>query len=142
MWAEIIREYTEKGMMTQTDLRTRFLESKCSEKSDVRAFLDSLCVKREELVQAGVQIDEKDYRSTIIKSLPFHLSNFTSSQLTAARLFSPTKTIDPNLLISVISEEYDRNQHGQETSCLARTFNGKNKDHDEALAITPSHPAR
>ena len=142
MWAEIVHEYTEKGTMTQTDLRTRFLESKCSEKSDVRAFLDSLRVKREELAQAGVQIDEKDYRSTIIKSLPFHLSNFASSQLTAACLFSPTKTIDPDLLISVISEEYDRNQRGRETSRLARTFNGKNKDHDEALAITPSHPAR
>ena len=62
--------------MTQMDLHTKFLESQCSEKSDVQTFLDSLCVKREELVQTRVQIDEKDYCSTIIKSLPFHLSNF------------------------------------------------------------------
>ena len=78
MWAEIVCEYTEKGTMTQTDLCTKLLESRCFEKSDVHAFLDSLHVKREELVQAGVDINEKDYHSTIIKSLPFHLSNFAS----------------------------------------------------------------
>ena len=51
MWADIVCEYTEKGTMTQTDLRTRFLESRCPEKSDIPAFLDSLRVKREELAQ-------------------------------------------------------------------------------------------
>ena len=92
MWAEIVCEYTEKGTMTQTDLCTRFLESKCSEKSDIHAFLDSLHIKREELAQARVQIDEKDYHSTIINSLPYHLSNFTLSQLTTTCLCSLTKT--------------------------------------------------
>ena len=121
--------------MTQMDLHTKFLESQCTEKSDVHTFLDSLCVKREELVQARVQIHEKDYCSTIIKSLPFHLSNFVSNQLTVAHRFSPTKTIDPDLLISVISEEYDHNQHGCETGCHAHTFNGKGRDHDEAMAV-------
>ena len=54
MWAEIVCEYTEKGMMTQMDLCTKLLELRCSEKSNVHAFQDSLQVKREELVQAGV----------------------------------------------------------------------------------------
>ena len=112
------------------------------DKSDIHVFLDSLHVKREELVQAGVQIDEKDYCSTIIKSLPFHLSNFMLDQLTTAHLFSPTKIIDPNLLISVISEEYDQNQQGHEHGHQNCTFSGKSKDHDEALAVTPSHPTR
>jgi hypothetical protein len=42
-------------------------------------------MKKEELVQAGVVIDEKDYFSVIISSLPNALSNFASSQLAAAR---------------------------------------------------------
>jgi hypothetical protein len=37
--------------------------------------------KREELASVGVDIDEKDYRSTVISSLPTFLSNFASSQL-------------------------------------------------------------
>ena len=53
----------------------------------------------------GMEIDEKDYRSTIISSLPIHLSNFASNQLAIARLHTPTKSIDPNALISLIAEE-------------------------------------
>lgn len=86
MWAEIIREYTEKGALAQTDLRTKFLESKCPDKGDVREWLDSLRVRKEELAQVGVDIDEKDFRSTVISSLPVYLSGFASSQLAAARL--------------------------------------------------------
>lgn len=142
MWAEIVHEYMEKGMMTQMDLHIKFLESLCSEKSDVHVFLDSLSVRREELAQAGVQIDEKDYCSTVIKSLPFHLSNFTSNQLTAAHLFLLTKTINPDLLISVISEKYDCNQCRCKTGPHACTFNGKGRDYDEVMAVTLSHSAQ
>ena len=108
MWTEIVREYTEKGTMAQMDLRTEFLESKCPIGGDVHTLLGSLHVKREELAQAGVDIDKKDYRSTIIKSLPPFLSNFSSSLLANARLYAPNKSIDPDILISLIIEEYER----------------------------------
>ena len=108
MWTEIVREYTEKGTMAQMDLRTEFLGSKCPIGGDVCTWLDSLCVKREELAQAGVDIDEKDYCSTIIKSLPPFLSNFSSSLLANACLYVPNKSIDPDVLISLIIEEYER----------------------------------
>jgi hypothetical protein len=70
------------------NLRTKFLESKCPDKGDVRAWLDSLHVQKEELAQVGMDIDEKDFHSTIISSLPTYLSGFASSQLAAARLRS------------------------------------------------------
>ncbi|KAJ8586924.1 hypothetical protein M405DRAFT_713301, partial [Rhizopogon salebrosus TDB-379] len=78
----------------------------CPNGGDIRQFLDGLRTKREELASVGVSIDEKDYRSTIIKSLPNSLANFASNQLTSAKLWSPTKTIDPDILISIISEEW------------------------------------
>ena len=111
MWTEIVREYTKKGTMAQMDLCTEFLESKCPIGGDVHTWLDSLRVKREELAQAGVDIDEKDYHSTIIKSLPPFLSNFSSSLLTNAHLYAPNKSIDPDILISLIIEKYKRG-HG------------------------------
>jgi len=92
-WDAITSEYTEKGAFAQMDLRMCFLESKCPDKGNVRQFLDELHVKREELATVGVDIDEKDYRSTIISSLPYSLANFTSNQLVAAKLYSSTKTI-------------------------------------------------
>ena len=45
-WESIVTEYMEKGAYTQTDLRGRFLESKCPDKGNVREFLDNLRVKR------------------------------------------------------------------------------------------------
>ena len=42
MWAEITKEYTEKGAYAQTDLRAQFLELKLAKGADVRQFLDGL----------------------------------------------------------------------------------------------------
>ncbi|OJA13051.1 hypothetical protein AZE42_11791 [Rhizopogon vesiculosus] len=136
MWTEIVHEYTEKGAYAQTDLRTKFLESKCTNGSDVRQFLDDLRAKRDELAAVGVIIEEKDYRSTIIQSLPNHLASFASGQLATARLYSPTQTIDPDILISLITEESEcrsckdtRNGNGHGT--------GKSRDGEEALSVAP-----
>jgi len=135
-WDAIVEEYTSKGAYAQTDLRQKFMDMRCPDKGNVREFLDSLRVKREELASVGVDIDEKDYRSTILASLPAALSNFASTQLAAARMWSPTKTIVPDDLISLINEEFDR-QKAQRTR---RTGAGKSKerDDDEAMAVTPA----
>jgi hypothetical protein len=107
-WEAVVVEYTQKGAYAQTDLRAKFLVSRCPEKGNVREFLENLRTKREELVQVGVVIDEKDYLSTIISSLPFTLSNFASAQLAAARMFAPSKSIEPDILLTLLMEEADR----------------------------------
>ena len=107
-WNSIVTEYTEKGSYAQTDLRQKFLELKCPSQGNVREFLDNLRVKKEELATVGVTIDDGDYRSTILSSLPTPLANFASMQLAAARMFSSAKTISPDILISLINEEWDR----------------------------------
>jgi hypothetical protein len=82
-----------------------------------------------------VDIDGKDYRSMIISSLPYDLANFASSQLAAARMFAPSKTIAPDTLISLISEEYDR----QKTQRSRRSQKSRdNDDDDEAMATDSS----
>jgi Zinc knuckle len=111
------------------------LESKCQDKANVREFLDGLRVKREELAAVGVDIEEKDYRSTILSSLPVLLANFALAQLAAARMYSPTKTLDPDVLISLIGEGFDRQK--MQRSCR---YGGKAKDDDskdEAMAVNP-----
>jgi hypothetical protein len=80
------------------------MESKCPDRGNIREFLDALHVKKEELATYGVAIEDKDYHSTIITSLPHHLSNFTSNLLAGARLYSTMKTINPDELIGLISE--------------------------------------
>ena len=135
MWAEIVREYTQKGTYAQTDLRAKFLESKCPIGSDIRQFLDDLRTKRDELSAVGVQIEEKDYRSTIIQSLPLSLASFASGQLATASLYSANKTIDPDILISLIIEESERR-----TRRNARPLNSgigiRAHRTDEAMSVT------
>jgi gag-polypeptide of LTR copia-type len=106
-WAAIVEEYTRRSVFAQTELHATFLESKCPEKGDVCKFLDELQAKREDLASLDMDIDDKDYRSTIISSLPPHLANFASIQLTAAKLYSSSWTIEPDLFIQVISNEWD-----------------------------------
>ena len=123
-WDAIVEEYTSKGTYAQTDLHQKFMDMKCTDKAIVHEFLDSLQVKQEELALVGVDIDEKNYCSTILASLPFTLSNFTSAQLTAARMWSSTKTIPPDDLILLINEEYNC----QKAQCTHCTGAGKSKD--------------
>ena len=79
----------------------------------------------------GVEIDKKDYLSTIISSLPYHLPNFASAPLTAAKMFVPTKSIEPDVLMSLLMEEAER-QKSQLVRCAFRK--GK-EEHDEALGV-------
>ena len=112
------------------------LELKCPPQGNVREFLDNLRVKKEELATVGVIIDDGDYCSTILTSLPIPLANFASMQLAAARMFSTAKTISPDVLISLINEEADR----QKVQKSRRHEGGKGKldEKDEALFVTGS----
>lgn len=106
-WEKVVKEYMLKSKYAKTGLRAKFMSMKCSDKGGVREFLEGLQLKKEELSQAGVNINKKDYFSVIISSLPPAMLNFTSSQLVAAH-FSGTKTITSNNLISILLEEADR----------------------------------
>ena len=97
-----------QGIHPERHLRSRFMDSKCPDKGNVCEFLDDLRVEKEKMATYGVTIKDKDYRSTIISSLPIFLSNFTSSILANARILATSSTVDPDQLISLISEEYNR----------------------------------
>jgi gag-polypeptide of LTR copia-type/Zinc knuckle len=135
-WDAISTEYTEKGAFAQTEMRAKFLGMKCPEKGNVRDFLDALRVKKEELATMGVTIDDQDYRSTIISSLPFSLANFASSQLVSARLYAASKTIAPDPLIQLIAEESDR-QRAQRAAWPRQPKKDKGEVKEEALVATP-----
>src|SRR6266540_1673089 len=129
-WEVVVKEFSKKSVYAQADLRSKFMGMKCSDKANPREFLEGLRLKKEELAQAGVVVDEKDYFSVIILSLLMALSNFTSNQLAAAQ-FSSMKTMTPDDLLSMLMEESDRQRAQQ----LHRQGSGKAKDNDnEVLA--------
>lgn len=136
-WAALVAEFTEKSGYAQTDLRQDFLDSYCPGKGNVREFLEKLETKKESLAAVGILIDDMDYRSTILRGIPQHYSDFASSVLTAAKLMNPSQPITPSALATSISEEYDR-QVRRKSNAKSRNGNGKEGDDDEALVVAPS----
>ena len=133
-WEVVVAEYSKKSAYAQTDMRAKFMAMRCPDKGNLREFLEGLRVKKEELCQAGVVIDEKDYFSVIISSLPLSLSNFASNQLAAAQ-FSMRK-MSPNDLLSMLLEESDR----QRAQYQRQRGPGKGKEEEgEALAVGHAH---
>ena len=150
-WAAITMEYTEKSMHTKTQLRAEFLESKCPKGTDIREYLSKLQQKRETLAQSGVIIAEQDFCSTIINCLPPSLSRFASSQITAigmsARYASiltggkigqeqmeKLKTLDPDMIIHVVSDEADRMKRERLQQQVARSDMKKSPRSESAMA--------
>ena len=85
----------------------QFLDIKCKDSKNVQNFLEKLVIKQEELSTVGVVISKEDYRPTIISCLPRNFASFASSQLAVAQLINSMKKVDPDVLILLISEEYD-----------------------------------
>ena len=133
-WDEVVKEYTLKSKYVKTGLRAKFLSMRCGDKGSVREFLEGLWLKKEELSQAGVNIDENTYFLVIISSLPPAMSNFALSQLAAAH-FSGTKTITSSDLISMLIEEANQ----RKVQYAQRKGSGKGKEEEsEALAAGES----
>jgi hypothetical protein len=105
-WEVVVREFSKKSAYAQADMQAKFMAMRCLDKGNPREFLEGLRMRKEELPQAGVVVDEKDYFSIIISSHPYSLSNFTSSQLAAAQYLTDKK-IFPDDLLSMLLEESD-----------------------------------
>jgi len=103
-WDAVVMEFSKKSAYAQADMQANFMAMRCPDKGNPREFLEGLRVKKEELAQAGVTVEEKDYFSIIISSLPYALSNFASSQLAAAQYLS-LKKMTPEDLLSMLLEE-------------------------------------
>jgi len=75
----------------------------CTKGEDIQNFLTALCYKHKELAAMGVQITQKEYQCTLLKSLPDELTEFAVQLLSSAQhsnLILNTET----LINSVIEE--------------------------------------
>ena len=131
-----MKEYTQKGVYMKMELKAKCLMSRCLEKGNAKDFLRGLRLKKEELVQVGVTISDKDYLSTIISSLPDALSNFASSQI-AWTTQQSSNLIDANALMSMLLQEADR-QYLRSLRQKAGSVKGKEDEKIEALAVDQS----
>ena len=128
MWTTITKEFETKSDVVQANLRSKFMNLRCADKGNLRTHLDKMSELWEELASVGVAIDNKEYTSVIIKSLPKEYASFVSSLAASAHLIG--KALDPDTMKTYLLEEYD-NQ-------LIFSKPEKSKEKDVALATYPS----
>jgi hypothetical protein len=137
-WEAVVKEYTVKGVYAQTEMRGKFLMSRCPEKGNAKDFLRGLRLKKEELAQVGVKISDEDYLSTIISSLPDALSNFASMQMSWT-LQQSQQPMDASTLMTMLLQEAERQDLRNQKR---KQVGGKAKDDEksEALAVSTEQP--
>lgn len=128
-WEAVVKEFSKKSAYAMADLRAKFMALRCPDKTNPRDFLENLRVKKEELSQAGISVEEKDYLSVILSSLPFHLSNFASTILATSHVSSTE--LSPDDLISMLIEESDR----QRAQRLRGRVPGKGKEEENEVLV-------
>ena len=135
-WARLVKEFTAKSVYAQNDLQQAFFDMRCPKNGDVRAFLQSLILKRQELAAAGAPVSDAEYQRTLLRGIPNDLARFASQLLVSSKVSGSSSTLDIDTLTMHICEEADRNRnrngHGQQNHRSNR------KEPDEALAVTTS----
>jgi hypothetical protein len=131
MWTAIKNGYESKTSLVQADLRAKFYSLRCNEKSDLRAHLDKFRAMHADLSAVGVKIDDAEYASVIMKSLPKTYASYLSTLSASAHLLN--KTLDPDAMITYLLDESDRQ----------KIFNGapkgeQVKEKDVALSASAS----
>ena len=137
-WDAVVKEYTVKGAYAQTEMRTKFLMSRCPDKGNPKDFLRGLRLKKEELAQVGVEISDEDYLSTIISSLPDTLSNFASMQMSWT-LQNSSQPMDASTLMMMLLQEAER-QNLRNQRRKQGVGKGKEEEKNEALAVSADKP--
>jgi hypothetical protein len=86
MWKTVCAEYQDKTTLMQSDMQAAIQSMRCKENGNLRAHLDLMCKKKDDLAQAGVDFSNKEFTLWIIGSLPHHYSAYISNLTSTAKL--------------------------------------------------------
>jgi len=137
-WHVVTQEFMVKSAYARNALHRSFVDMRCPKGGNVWAFLTNLKMRRNELLAAGVTINNKDFERMVLDGILDALSAYASQTLTSARLNG--NTLEMKDIIHVISEEADRTRirrMPKDQSQGQSKANGNKEGHlDEALAAT------
>jgi hypothetical protein len=94
--------------MVAINLRQKLQNVSCGASDDVRTHFDKLAEMNEKLSSIGVTLEDHEYASILIGSLPPIYEPTISSILAAAKLSK--NLLDPDTVISLITDDFDRSE--------------------------------
>ena len=106
VWDTLVAIFQERLLMVAIDLQQKMQSVKCGDSEDVRTHFEKLANTREQLASMGVSLSDTEYANTLIGSLPT-VYDPTISSITAASKLTK-KPIDPEDIIALVTDEYDR----------------------------------
>jgi hypothetical protein len=94
MWDAVKLDATSKSKMHQVDTRRRLQQIQCDEDGDVRTHLIEMVKLRDELTAMGCSIDEAEFTTIILGSLPVSYRTLLTTITVSAGLSG--RTVDSN----------------------------------------------
>jgi hypothetical protein len=129
VWTEICQIHEGKMQLVQIDLQRHMQETRCEEGGDVKVHFAELLRLRESPTSMGVVINDIDFHTIILGSLPELYQPLLSSISAAAKITKMPLTSYE--LISIITEEYKHHQ-------LTKQCRPRKKPANSALAVRES----
>jgi len=102
-WHVVTQEFMVKSAYARNALHCLFVDMWCPKGGDIWAFLMNLKMRCNELLAAGITINNKDFKHTVLNGILDTLSAYALQTLTSTRLNS--NTLEMKDIIHVISEE-------------------------------------
>jgi hypothetical protein len=106
LWEELIRLMEERSKIYAIDLDRRLHATRCGHEDNVRDHLQNLADMRECLAAAGKDIDDNQFASLMLNSLPPSYHSTSSSIIAAAEIGG--KILSPQIVARLITNEYQR----------------------------------
>lgn len=153
-WNQIIFDLTDRSIHARAQLRSEFQEMRCPRNGNVSDYLDNVRSKRNTIAMCGVSVSNDEYVATIVRGLPIALANYSAAALDAAeanarniQMFSgimlteqqlqQIRTVDPELLIHQLKNEYMRRKRQNEADSEQRKVSkALEKPKDKAFSAT------
>ena len=139
-WDVVKRQFTAKSAYARKALHQSFVNMQCPKGGDVRAFLSSLTLRRNEPLAAGVTISDEDFEQTVLDGIPEALATYASLMLSQSQLDGKQREMKD--IMHILLEEADH----MKIRCTPKDHSqgkGKNQSQlNEALAVTTSDSSK
>ena len=124
-----------KSVYAQHALHQSFLDMQCMKGGNIRAFLENLELRRNELTAAGVTVTDAEFECTVLRGIPDWLAAYTS-QLLGTTILNGKSHAMPDI-IHILSGEADHVKTRNASKEQPQTKGKKvAQTLDEALAAT------
>jgi len=140
-WHVVTQEFMVKSAYARNTLHRSFVDMWCLKGGDVCAFLTNLKMWHNELLVAGVTINNKDFKCTVLDGILDALATYALQTLTSACLNG--NTLEMKDIIHVISEEADRTRTRRvpKDQSQGQSRGNSNKEGQPDKALTATSPS-